>query len=228
MSKDNFGGKECDISELLGKQLDELTNEEVSRVLRWAEQFRTVSVPDAMPRNVGKLNGMRCYLCGAMSFTPDNGIDWRQSIGMFLKEMGVKIIDPTDKPIDFGREDIEDAAEIKRLLSTGDFDQLAENMKLIRATDLRSVDITDFQITNLDTSKYTAGSWEEITLANRQKKPIIVHVEQGKNCAPPWLFGMIPHQMIFSTWGEVMDYLMSVDNGNLSHYDAKRWMFFNI
>jgi hypothetical protein len=220
------------INDILEKNMEDLSDQEVSWLHVWAKQFRIkaepVSVPDEAPKKHGKLHDMRCYLCGAMSFTADNGMDWRQSIGMFLKEMGVKIIDPTDKPIDFGREDVEDASLIKKMLKEGDFDQLAENMKLIRATDLRSVDITDFQITNLDTSKYTAGSWEEITLANRQKKPIIVHVEQGKNCAPPWIFGMIPHQMIFSSWGKVMDYLMKIDNGRLESYDAKRWMFFKL
>lgn len=183
---------------------------------------------DSTVKTSNKLRGMRCYLAGAMSFVGDNGITWRKKLSSILDDAGVTVIDPTDKPVDFGREDIEDAARIKRLLSEEKFDELSENMKLIRITDLRSIDITDFIIVNLDVTHYTAGTWEEITTANRQKKPIIVHVEQGKKSAPPWLFGMIPHQMIFSTWDEVICYLDVVNNNQLQHFDRKRWMFFNL
>jgi hypothetical protein len=52
-------------------------------------------------------------------------------------------------------------------------------------------------------------------------------MEQGKSNTPDWLFGTIPHQMIFSTWDEVKEYLLHINNtANIESY--KRWYFFSI
>jgi hypothetical protein len=57
------------------------------------------------------------------------------------------------------------------------------------------------------------------------KKPIIVHMEQGKANAPDWLFGTIPHNMIFSCWDAVKDYLIYIDmNKDIETFN--RWYFF--
>jgi hypothetical protein len=209
------------LKEIVQKNVTDVTSLELQYLLDWSRQELRI------PGYCGKLQGMRCYLSGAMTYVDDSGTSWRTALGMFLKELGVKIIDPTDKPIDFGREDIEDAIAIKKEMARGDFDALTTR-RAIRATDLRSVDISDFIILSVDLEHYTVGTWEEGVLGNRQKKPIIVHVEQGKRACPPWLFWMIPHQMIFSEWFEVMDYLKEVDKGKLHDYDRKRWMFFNL
>jgi len=50
---------------------------------------------------------------------------------------------------------------------------------------------------------------------------------QGKNQTPDWLFGTIPHQMIFSTWDEIKAYLIHINSSeNIDTY--KRWYFFSI
>jgi nucleoside 2-deoxyribosyltransferase len=99
-------------------------------------------------------------------------------------------------------------------------------MKTIRSVDLRLVDISDFLVVNLDLDIHPCGTYEEITWANRQKKPIIIHMVQGKGHAPDWLFGMIPHQMIFSNWDEIKNYLNHINNSeNIDTH--KRWYFFN-
>ena len=97
-------------------------------------------------------------------------------------------------------------------------------MKIIRSVDLRLVDISDFLIVNLDLSIHPCGTYEEIFWANRQKKPIIIHLEQGKQFAPDWLFGTIPHQMIFSTWLEIRDYLHHIDSSKTIE-TFNRWYF---
>jgi len=54
-----------------------------------------------------------------------------------------------------------------------------------------------------------------------------MHVEQGKKNAPDWLFGTIPHQMIFSDWIDLKNYLMHIDSDeNIECY--KRWQFFDV
>jgi hypothetical protein len=100
-------------------------------------------------------------------------------------------------------------------------------MKVIRSVDLRLVDISDFLIVNLDLDIHPCGTYEEIFWANRQKKPIIVHMEQGKNSAPDWLFGTIPHQTIFSSWDDIKEYLNHINSSeNIGTY--KRWYFFSV
>jgi hypothetical protein len=67
---------------------------------------------------------------------------------------------------------------------------------------------------------------EELFWANRMKKPILVRVEQGKRNAPDWLFGTLPHQLIFSTWNEVVTYLRHVAKDEYVDH-LRRWRFFN-
>ena len=52
-------------------------------------------------------------------------------------------------------------------------------------------------------------------------------MEQGKAHTPDWLFGTIPHQMIFSTRQEVQDYLIEV-NIQPTINTHNRWYFFNL
>jgi hypothetical protein len=92
---------------------------------------------------------------------------------------------------------------------------------------LRLVDISDFLIVNLDLDIHPCGTYEEIFWANRQKKPIIVHMVQGKQNAPDWLFGTIPHQMIFSTWDDIKNYLENIHN-NPDIISYNRWYFLTI
>jgi transcriptional regulator with XRE-family HTH domain len=66
---------------------------------------------------------------------------------------------------------------------------------------------------------------EELATANRTRKPILVHSEQGKAGAPDWLFGMIPHEMIFSTWAELYAYLRHINN-DPDVDTLGRWVFF--
>jgi nucleoside 2-deoxyribosyltransferase len=100
-------------------------------------------------------------------------------------------------------------------------------MKTIRSVDLRLVDISDFLIVNLDLDIHPCGTYEEIFWANRQKKPIIIHMVQGKQSTPDWLFGTIPHEMIFSSWEDIKNYLVDINSlKNIISYN--RWYFFSV
>ena len=100
-------------------------------------------------------------------------------------------------------------------------------MKVIRSVDLRLVDISDFLIVNLDLAIHPCGTYEEIFWANRQKKPIIIHMVQGKEHTPDWLFGTVPHQMIYSDWNDVYGYLEHINSSEgINTYN--RWYFFNV
>jgi hypothetical protein len=50
---------------------------------------------------------------------------------------------------------------------------------------------------------------------------------QGKNKTPDWLFGTIPHEMIFSSWDEIKQYLEYI-NSSIQIESYNRWYFFDI
>jgi nucleoside 2-deoxyribosyltransferase len=175
---------------------------------------------------VNRLKDQRCYLAGAMDRVPDRGTTWRSNITPFLEKLGVVVFNPLNKPTTVGIEDSETHKIKSKLKEQQDYDSLSSIMKTIRSVDLRLVDISDFLIVNLDISVHPCGTLEEIFWANRQKKPILIHIEQGKQNMPDWLFGTIPHQMMFSDWDSLKDYLIYINKEeNIETF--KRWYFFN-
>jgi nucleoside 2-deoxyribosyltransferase len=176
---------------------------------------------------LNRLNTQRVYLAGPMDRVVDRGATWRDDITPFLKDMGVRVLNPIYKPIDIGIEDETTHSIKQKLKHEENYDELTRIMKEIRNVDLRMVDISDFLIVNLDLDIHPCGTLEEIFWANRQKKPILIHMVQGKKHTPDWLFGTIPHQMVFSSWSELKDHIVYI-NSNPEINFHKRWYFFNI
>jgi len=173
-----------------------------------------------------RLHYTRGYLCGAMDRVADGGENWRISLQRDLVDLGVFWLDPTHKPVEIGIEDAQMRREIAELKKMESYDEAAAPVKVIRVVDLRMVDISDFLVVNLDLETHACGTYEELFLANRQKKPIIVRVEQGKQNTPSWLLATLPHEMIFSTWDQVKAYLRHVArDATIQHFN--RWMFFD-
>jgi nucleoside 2-deoxyribosyltransferase len=173
-----------------------------------------------------RLYKQRVYLAGAMDRVADRGRGWRDQISPFLEDLGVVVFNPIKKPTAVGTED--DITHQFKLALKKDkkYDELSSLMKTIRSVDLRLVDISDFLIVNLDLDIHPCGTYEEIFWANRQKKPIIIHMVQGKQHTPDWLFGTIPHDMIFSSWNEIQEYLTQI-NSAATINSHNRWYFFN-
>lgn len=173
-----------------------------------------------------RLSGTRTYLVGAMDRVPDSGAEWRNSVTPFLENKGVTVLNPCDKPIDVGVEDEDARMYIDHYKKTGQYDKIKQYYSVIRTVDLRCVDISDFIIASIDLDVHACGTYEEITTANRQKKPVLVWCQQGKEHAPNWLFFMLPHQHIFSSMSELTEYLDEVDTcDSVEHF--KRWFFFS-
>lgn len=176
---------------------------------------------------MNRLTNQRVYLAGAMDRVADRGNGWRDNITPFLESLGIVVFNPIKKPSAIGMEDSQTHQFKQKLKSEQNYDELSNLMKVIRSVDLRLVDISDFLIVNLDLDIHPCGTYEEIFWANRQKKPIIIHMVQGKNNAPDWLFGTIPHEMIFSSWDSIKSYLYQVNiKTEINNYN--RWYFFNI
>lgn len=176
---------------------------------------------------MNRLQNQRVYLAGAMDRVVDRGNGWRDNITPYLESLGITVFNPIKKPSSVGVEDENTHKYKLKLKSDHNYDELSSLMKSIRSVDLRLVDISDFLIVNLDLDVHPCGTYEEIFLANRQKKPIIIHMVQGKQNAPDWLFGTIPHMMIFSSWDQIKSYLNFIDiSENIDTYN--RWYFFHI
>lgn len=175
---------------------------------------------------MNRLFNQRVYLAGAMDRVADRGNGWRDNITPFLESLGIIVFNPIKKPTHVGIEDEATHKYKLKLKEEMNYDQLSSLMKTIRSVDLRLVDISDFLIVNLDLDIHPCGTYEEIFWANRQKKPIIIHMVQGKQNAPDWLFGTIPHQMIFSNWEDIKIYLHHI-NSNSEINNHNRWYFFN-
>lgn len=176
---------------------------------------------------MNRLLNQRVYLAGAMDRVADRGNGWRDDISPFLKDLGTIVFNPISKPTDIGLEDYNTHQIKTELKSVGKYDELSSIMKTIRSVDLRLVDISDFLIVNLNLDHYACGTWEELFLCNRSKKPILIHIEQGKENVPDWLFGTVPHEWFFSGWEDLKDYLSLVNSGKC--IDLKnRWKFFNL
>jgi nucleoside 2-deoxyribosyltransferase len=180
-----------------------------------------------MKMRINRLNKQRVYLAGAIDRVADRGIGWRDEITPFLSNMGIEVINPLKKTSNVGLENDSVHKFKVALRSEKKYDELSALMKNIRAVDLRLVDISDFLLVNLDLNTHPCGTYEEIFWANRQKKPIVIHMEQGKINAPDWLFGTVPHQTIFSSWDDIKEYLTHINSSeNIDTY--KRWYFFSV
>jgi len=161
-----------------------------------------------------------------MEFSKSIGQEWRIYLQKELKDLEIIFLDPTCKPTHVGIEDEQTQGIMKQLREKGDYRLLRDMISPIRAYDLRMVDISDFIIVHLDRNTPTTGTWEELYLANREKKPIILHYTQGKNNVPLWLFDVIPHQMMFGDWAEVCKFVRHIAlDKNID--DLNRWKFFD-
>lgn len=173
---------------------------------------------------MNRLKNNFVYLAGAMDRVDDRGKGWRNDITPFLRSMGVKIFNPLSKPFTYGTEDDETHRLKKKLKDQQDYNRLSEIMKEIRSVDLHMVDKSNFVIAYLDLDSHPCGTYEEIFWANRQKTPILIHIKQGKQFAPDWLFGTIPHQMMFSNWDDLKRYLTHI-NEDVGIETLDRWKF---
>ena len=173
-----------------------------------------------------RLANNRGYLCGAMDRVTDGGVGWRTELKLELADLKIFWLDPTNKPINIGVEDLPSREIRRQAKKQGRYDLVQHDMRTIRSVDLRMVDISDFIVVNLDMEVHACGTYEELFRGNREDKPIIVHLEQGKSTCPDWLFGTIPEQMVFSTWPDIHRYLRHIAHDKMVE-TFNRWYFFD-
>ncbi len=184
------------------------------------EAFATMAEPN-------RRRGAACYLAGPMTDCADLGIGWRESIIPELKAMGVVVLDPTNKPIDIGREGKAEREHFKAMREAGDLEGVRQFMKVIRRVDLRCVDLSSFLIVRLDGTP-TMGTFEEIAMGVREQKPVLIWLDgtYSKANVNAWLLSQVPLEYIFESREELLDYLHRIDD-SIDHPEDRRWMLFN-
>lgn len=173
---------------------------------------------------MNKLKDTKCYLVGHMQYC--NGEAWRKTVAEKLTKIGVKCIDPYNKPfIDSEKEDDRTRARLLECMKNGEYDYVHNRMSLVRNEDLRICDLVDFAFCYIIPEIASWGSAEEIVTLNRAKKPLFVVIEGGKEKTPLWLMGTLKHKYFYSTIDEAVNMLYSIDNGEIE-IDSNRWRLF--
>lgn len=180
---------------------------------------------------MNRLKDLACYLSGPIDFTKDKGKGWRETITPFLEERGVRVFNPLKHSF-YGTQDLDSIKRprMKKLLSEGRLLEHREEMKDLNHWDLRCVDLSSFLIVNYDNSVHMCGTYEEIFIANKQHKPVLLVLNCPKNKISSWMHGRFPPDHMFEGWDELKRYLSEIDrnpNFQFSESDNKRWLFFD-
>lgn len=176
----------------------------------------------------GKLFNLTTYLSGPMDYCENGGRHWRQELRPFLESLNINVLDPTEKCYKISRDLPEKVADMpyRRLLkSEGRYDELNQLLKKMRRVDLRSVDISDFLIVYLDYSIQMGGTYEEIVVAEKQNKPILVVCPQGKKQISDWWFAALDHNYFFDNFEQLKECLTNINNDSKDAYVSDNWVF---
>ena len=173
---------------------------------------------------MNRLNGMICYLAGPMDRIEGGGVEWRRKVTPRLHDMGLGVLDPTNKPLLQHQENDATRKQVAIWKENGEFDKVRDHYKPIVGVDLRFVDQSSFILLHINTDEHMCGSYDEAFMAALQRKPVVVMCDQGKKNVPNWMFGRVPHEMFFGSWDEVFEYLRHVDEDeDVDH--MRRWTF---
>jgi nucleoside 2-deoxyribosyltransferase len=170
------------------------------------------------------LKKTRTYLIGPMEYADGRG--WREDMTEFLNEMNVTVFDPYKKPFyNAPKEDNDTRDIILQKMNDGNYDDVAEHFKQVRAFDLSMVDRSDFIICYLNPAVPTFGTMEELVTAVKMKRPTFIVVEGGKKYTPLWVMGMLPHKYIYNNFTEIKEVLENINSGK-KIIDNERWRLF--
>ena len=181
------------------------------------------------------LRNSTVYLAGAIDHF-DDPRSWRTKItNELLLPMGVKVYDPLVKPSwlsEHAKVDLSCYTDLIRKSlrnesMTYDDRQIWRGMKEVRQIDLRMAHSADFFIMSLP-KRFTVGTLEELSVAAKAKKPILVHMPDG--IVSTWLPTQIANEIHeyrdshFPDWNNLYEFLTSVNDGS-RRVDNLRWIF---
>lgn len=171
------------------------------------------------------LRGSKCYLAGNLEFEDWNfSISWRTEFEERVAPLGIKVLSPLKSVFkNFPKEAKDFTLQLKAALAAGDYNFVHEQSKLIRSKDLNLCDIATFLVINLNPSKPTFGTIDELITASRAKKPIFLIIKGGYTNIPIWLAGYVKPEFVFNSLNDVIDELFRLDSLPNSCLNNKYW-----
>lgn len=167
-----------------------------------------------MTKPMNTLHKSRCYLSGSIDDSKDLGVGWRKELRNKAHDadLGIRFIDPCDKPESCAPEVFEGKRVVDKFRDAEDWRGMRDFVKILRREDLRFTDIADFLIVKVDPNVHMCGSYDELFLAERQRKPIFCIIEGGIEKLPVWLFGVFHLENIFESVDECIEHLKILNN----------------
>lgn len=184
-----------------------------------------------MRNKILNFNHFMVYLAGAIQYTNDGGVGWRDMVTSKMTEIGISeknIINPCDKPLtSFNNDDLDANMDvIDKLKKDGKWSDIEKMSKSTIRIDLRSVDKSDLIYCHLDPAINTVGTIDEISVARTQRKPVIVVTPGGIANASYWIIGRVGRKHIFPDDDSAISYIRDILKGRRS-FDTKSWLFFD-
>lgn len=162
------------------------------------------------------LKNKRAYLSGPIE--ADTGPNWREPVKKALTEkFGIDLFDPFTDPKQ------QWAPLLNQAKNDQNFDLVTTIAKSFVRKDLCMVDRSDLLIAYLPKSICTTGTVHEIINSVNSKKPVLLVTNGPKTQIPSWYWGFIPHEVMFSSFDELYEYLIKVDRGDMK--DNNRWAY---
>lgn len=162
---------------------------------------------------MGLLNGSIFYMSGPIDNADDHGIGWRQHVIATTKNLGIKWLDPTNKPGKMKANIAQEKQHLINLKEAGNFKEVKVVVKSFRRHELRFVDISDGIIAYIDPDIHSSGTYDEIYTAERQCKPRFLFVKGGLRRCPNWLFDVFKLDDMFETVDDCVQRLVDIDSG---------------
>lgn len=176
---------------------------------------------------MNRLWGNMCYLAGVIDrVSTEDASTWRNEITPFLNSLGVIVFDPCNKKLHKMHDIPNEQIVFKKLKQEKKYQEFKDFGEPIRLIDLRMVDKSDFIIAKIDMNVFNCGTIEEIVLANRQKKPVLLWCPQGLQELAGWFKLMLPLSLIFERLDDLKTYLNNINSAEKID-DLNRWRFFD-
>ncbi len=187
---------------------------------------------------MGNLEGTRAYLCGPVEFD-SKANTWRDRIVPDLEDLGVIIFNPLDKRkwMTSYEFDASDQASLKESVETyknsidwglGQWKMVQKNREM-RAICKALANRSDFIICRL-TKTFTVGTFEELSDARNQNKPILFWCPDER-VPSMWLFDQFCEsnpdgidETFFREWEDLYYYLNKIDNDS-TKLNRIRWIY---
>jgi len=167
------------------------------------------------------LKNTKVYLAGNMEYTDDSA-NWRKDVTDKLEKLNIKVLSPLDTMFMFQNDEgDEDRKMLKSARENEDYEYVHNYMKGVVQKDLRLIDLSDYIIVNLEIYKPTFGTMHEIVVADQQKKPIFL-VVNNKQHTPLWLLGLLKPQYIYNNIDDAIEMIRKIDSGE-KQIDLRRW-----